>query len=222
MTPPSRRRLATGLRLAEWFLVCVGVIALGWYTAARIGAAKDQASGARELERSIEAAAIRSAARGAGGGPQEAVGVVPASHARPAEGSLTGRIEVPRIRLSAIIREGVEDRTLDRAVGRVPETALPGERGNMALAAHRDTFFRPLQRIGIGDRIVVTTAHGRTEYVVRETRVVPPTEVSVLDPTDEWTLTLITCHPFNFVGPAPNRFIVRATAVEAAAGAATN
>lgn len=90
----------------------------------------------------------------------------------------------------------------------------------MAFAGHRDTFFRPLKDIRGGDRIVVTTPEGEFAYVVRETRVVAPTDVSVLDPTPRPTLPLVTCHPFNFVGNAPNRFIVRAEQTEAATPAA--
>ncbi len=96
----------------------------------------------------------------------------------------------------------------------MPHTALPGDAGNIAFAAHRDTFFRPLKNIRAGDHIRVSTPDGDFTYIVRDTRIVTPTEVSVLHPTPEPTLTLITCHPFNYVGPAPNRFIVRAEAVD--------
>jgi sortase A len=121
-----------------------------------------------------------------------------------------GRLEVPRLGLSAIAREGVDSRTLRSAVGHVPDTALPGERGNAAFAAHRDTFFRKLKDVRRGDRVVITTPEGAYEYVVQNTRVVPPTDVSVLEPTDEAALTLVTCYPFDYVGSAPERFIVRA------------
>jgi LPXTG-site transpeptidase (sortase) family protein len=112
--------------------------------------------------------------------------------------------------MSAIVREGVEDSTLRRAVGHVPRTALPGESGNAALAAHRDMFFRPLKDVRKGDRIRVTTREGVHEYRVTETRVVGPDDVTVLAPTMNATLTLVTCYPFNFVGTAPKRFVVRA------------
>jgi sortase A len=128
---------------------------------------------------------------------------------------------VPRLGLSAIVREGVDEATLRRAVGHVPQTARPGEAGNAALAAHRDTFFRPLKHIRKGDRIKVTTPDGAHEYRVTETRVVAPDDVSVLAPTMNPTLTLVTCYPFNFVGTAPKRFVVRAqtdTPLVAAAG----
>lgn len=129
---------------------------------------------------------------------------------------LVGRIRIPRIGVSAIIREGVDARTLSRAVGHVPGTAAPGSDGNSALSAHRDTFFRPLESIRPGDRIQISTLDEDVTYIVSDTRIVSPTEVSVLAPTDERTLTLITCYPFTYVGPAPDRFIVRAKAVEKA------
>ena len=139
-----------------------------------------------------------------------------AARAARTEGTMLGRVEVPRLGLSAIVREGVEAGTLRRAVGHVPETALPGEHGNMALAAHRDTHFKPLQHIRKGDRIKVVTPDGEHEYRVAGTRIVTPEDVSVLDPTPRPTLTLITCYPFNYVGSAPKRFIVRAEAVQPA------
>ena len=107
-------------------------------------------------------------------------------------------------------REGVDTRTLRGAVGHVPGSALPGQPGNAAFAAHRDTFFRPLAGIRRNDIIKFSTADAEFEYVVRELKVVKPTELTVLDPTPSATLTLITCFPFDYVGPAPNRFIVKA------------
>jgi sortase A len=122
-----------------------------------------------------------------------------------------GRLEIPRLGVRATAREGTDAGTLRRAVGHVPDTALPGEPGNAAFAGHRDTFFRSLRHIRVGDEILVRTLEGIHSYTVRETRVVKPRDVWVLDPTPGATLTLVTCHPFSFLGPAPNRFIVRAT-----------
>jgi sortase A len=127
-----------------------------------------------------------------------------------AKRSVIGRIDVPRLRLTAMAREGVDDRTLRSAVGHVPGTALPGDVGNTAFAAHRDSFFRPLKGIHKGDEVDVTTARGRYRYVVTSTRIVRPEDVSVLDPTERPALTLVTCYPFSYVGSAPYRFIVRA------------
>jgi sortase A len=121
-----------------------------------------------------------------------------------------GRIEIPRIGLSAIVREGDDDTTLAVAVGHVPGTARPGERGNMALAGHRDSFFRALRHIKVDDVIQVRTLGRGYEYLVNSTEVVKADETRVLNPTGDAVLTLVTCYPFGYVGHAPNRFIVRA------------
>ena len=125
-------------------------------------------------------------------------------------GSLIGSLDIPRLRLSAMIAEGDDDATLNMAIGHLSDTPLPWHEGNSALAGHRDTFFRPLQHIRVGDELRVSTIRGDFRYQVRETMVVGPDDVWVLDPTDRPTLTLITCYPFNYVGKAPRRFIVRA------------
>jgi sortase A len=121
-----------------------------------------------------------------------------------------GRIDVPRLGISTAIFEGTGGLTLRRGAGHIPGTALPGEPGNAAISAHRDTFFRPLRNIRRNDTISVTTLAGQYDYRVLSTRIVGPADVSVLDPGDGEALTLVTCYPFYFIGPAPNRFIVRA------------
>jgi sortase A len=126
-----------------------------------------------------------------------------------ASGSLIGSLDIPRLRLSAMIVEGDDGTTLKMAIGHLPETPLPWHEGNSALAGHRDTFFRPLQHIRVGDELRVSL-HGDFRYQVRETIVVGSNDVSVLGPTDRPTLTLITCYPFSYVGKAPRRFIVKA------------
>jgi sortase A len=111
----------------------------------------------------------------------------------PPEGPL-GKINIPRIGVSSVILEGTDKDVLALSVGHVPGTALPGSDGNVALAAHRDTFFRGLEHVRL--------------------RVVAPTDVSVLKETGEPTLTLITCYPFHYIGPAPKRFIVQAHLIQ--------
>jgi sortase A len=125
-----------------------------------------------------------------------------------------GRIKIPRIGLSAIVLAGDDDATLRRAVGWVAGTARPDEGGNTALAGHRDTFFRPLQRVEIDDRVRLVVPPHTYEYRVDSIRVVGPDEVSVLDSTGIEELTLVTCYPFRLVGPAPDRFIVKAVRIE--------
>jgi sortase A len=149
--------------------------------------------------------------------------VRPSLSSRPAvlavaAGGLIGRLEIPRLGLSVIVIEGEDKKTLRRAAGHVPGTPLPGQPGNVGISAHRDTFFRPLRNIQQNDLITVTTLQGEYYYRVVSTRVVRPDNVGVLDSNGGESLTLVTCHPFYFVGPAPDRFIVRA---ERIAGAVT-
>jgi sortase A len=126
------------------------------------------------------------------------------------EGDLVGKIEIRRLGVSAIMLRGTTARTLRRAVGHIPGTALPGEAGNVGLAGHRDSFFRDLSGIRTGDTISLATPHGDVHYQVDSVFVVEPEGVHVLAPpaTGEM-VTLVTCYPFNYVGPAPGRFIVQ-------------
>jgi sortase A len=121
-----------------------------------------------------------------------------------------GRIEITTIGLTAMILEGTDARTLRRAVGHIPGSPLPGQRGNVAITGHRDTFFRPLRNIRKDDEIRLTTLSGSYRYWVDSIKVVEPKDMKVLDDSDDAILTLVTCYPFYFVGPAPKRFIVRA------------
>ena len=127
-------------------------------------------------------------------------------------------IRIPRIRLEAPVLPGTDDRTLDRGVGHIEDTAEPGTDGNSGLAGHRDGFFRGLKDISTGDAIELETLHGTEIYRVERTWVVDPEDISVLDPTSTRTLTLVTCYPFYYVGAAPRRFIVRAVLPRALAG----
>ena len=121
-----------------------------------------------------------------------------------------GRIEISSIGLAAMIMEGIDGRTLRHAVGPIPGTPLPGQQGNVALAGHRDTFFRGLRNIHKDDEITLTTLHGSYRYRVDSTQVVEPEDTKVLSATANDILTLVACYPFYFVGRAPKRFIVRA------------
>ncbi len=127
-----------------------------------------------------------------------------------ADGSVIGEIEVPRLGLKAIVVQGDSEKLLRRAVGHLPETALPGEPGNVALAGHRDGIFRPLRNVRPGDLITLRTPDREFQYQVEWTAIVPPTAVRVIQPTSKPALTLVTCFPFYYVGAAPERFIVRA------------
>ena len=123
---------------------------------------------------------------------------------------LIGRLEIPRLNLSVIVMEGDDDATLARAVGHLPDTVLPWEQGHAVIAGHRDTFFRPLKSVREGDEIRMTTARGTFDYRVMSTKIVEPDDLSVLAPTPSRSLTLVTCYPFNYVGAAPQRFVIHA------------
>jgi sortase A len=181
------------IRRAALVFLSAGLVALGYVAAVVIDARIYQASEQRRFEHARAE-----------------------SSATPAivEGATVGEIQIPRLGLSAVMVQGDAANILQHAVGHLAETALPGESGNVVLAAHRDTFFRPLKRIRVGDIITLRTVKGDFEYWVESTAVVSPDAIEVLRPTDGRTLTLITCFPFSFVGPAPNRFIVRARAKE--------
>ncbi len=122
-----------------------------------------------------------------------------------------GRLEIPSIELSVMILPGTDDWTLNRAVGHIDGTSLPGETGNVGIAGHRDGFFRGLRLLESGARIWLTTLDGTYEYIVRDMQVVDPSQVEVLQPSPKPTLTLVTCYPFFHVGSAPQRYIIRAT-----------
>lgn len=134
----------------------------------------------------------------------------PSEDAAPKLDSLIGKIEIPRLHLSTMILEGDDERELLLGAGHMPGTALPEQEGNVVIAGHRDTFFRPLSKISTNDQIVVTTFAGTFEYIVDSVEITDASNVAVLQSSGAPSLTLITCYPFSFVGPAPNRFIIHA------------
>lgn len=133
-------------------------------------------------------------------------------HAPLPRRAYVGRLSIERLGLSTVIREGADDSVLRTAAGHLSDTPLPGDPGNSAVAGHRDTLFRKLEDVRIGDRIAMARPSGTVYFTVRDTRIVAPTDVSVLAPTEQRTLTLVTCYPFRYIGPAPKRFVV--TAIE--------
>jgi len=126
---------------------------------------------------------------------------------------LIGRVSIPRLRLTAIVREGTAEKTLSLAAGHIPGTALPGVNGNVAIAGHRDTLFRGLRGIQKGDVIEFEALNGSFQYHVDSTEIVTPEDVGVLNPGPQPELTLVTCYPFDYIGSAPKRFIVKASQV---------
>lgn len=142
----------------------------------------------------------------------------PVSGAEPSssiDAGVIARIEIPAVALKAVVRSGVDARTLRRSVGHLPGTVLPGEIGNSVLAGHRDSDFSPLRQIERGDLIRVQLTSGHTVvYRVDQMAIVEPDAVSVLAPSATPRLTLVTCYPFGFLGPSPRRFIVGAAAAD--------
>ena len=126
-------------------------------------------------------------------------------------GTTLGVLRIPSTNIEVPVLDSTSDLALNRGAGHVDGTAIPGEEGNVAIAAHRDGFFRALKDIEVGDAVELTTIDGKQTFRVAELSIVDPLDVSVLEPTDESVITLITCYPFYFVGAAPERFIVRAT-----------
>jgi sortase A len=125
-------------------------------------------------------------------------------------GAPLGRIEISSLGVGAMILEGIDDKTLRRAVGHIPGTAVPGQPGNVALAGHRDTFFRGLRNVHKDDEITLETLAGSYRYRVDHIQIVLPGDIELLKNSGQPTLTLVTCYPFSFVGSAPQRFVVQA------------
>jgi sortase A len=134
-----------------------------------------------------------------------------------ATGVPIGTLEIVRVGLAGLVVEGDHSAVLAGAIGHLPDTPLPWNDGNSALAAHRDGLFEPLKGVRVGDLIRLRTPYGSFEYSVRETLIVSPEDLWVLDRAPTSMLTLISCYPFAYVGPARRRFIVRADRIPTAA-----
>jgi sortase A len=179
----------------------IAVLSLGYYSYVSVEAYLYQAYETRELDAILNSAPST---------PATLSSPVVRRRTAPPAGSTIGRIEIPRLGVSAIVRAGSDARTLRLAVGHIPGTAYPGEPGNVGLAGHRDTFFSKLRDIRPDDVIRIATPEGTYDYRVERTTVVNPRDVWVLDPSEHDILTLVTCYPFSYIGAAPQRFIVRA------------
>jgi len=121
-------------------------------------------------------------------------------------------LRIERVSLEVPIYPDIDERNLNRGAGLVDGTALPGSDGNVAIAAHRDGYFRVLRNVVVGDLLELDSLSDTRSYRVSDITIVDPTDVSPLDPTTQPAVTLVTCYPFYFVGNAPQRYIVRAVA----------
>jgi len=209
-------RTALFLRWSQCFFLVVGVLALSYCATVLLEMWLFQAYQTWRFERALKEAqtSASSVVHPAWSPPParaeadraRAEGVGIDGHTR----SPLGRIEISSIGLAAMIMEGTDGKTLRRAVGHIPGTPLPGQQGNVVITGHRDTFFRGLRNIHKDDEITLRTLNGTYRYRVDSTHVVEPEDTAMLDHSDDAILTLVTCYPFYFVGPAPKRFIVRA------------
>jgi len=191
-----RRALLAAAALAVFSLVCLGWV--GWTLADAALVESRQGSQLQETLRVLEEEDPEAERR-------------EVDWPELAEGDLVGHIEIERLGVDAIVLAGIGARTLRRGVGYIPGTALPGQKGNVGLAGHRDTFFRELAGAEAGDMIRVSSLQGTVMYQVDTVFVVEPEDVYVLDPPEDGEmLTLVSCYPFYYVGPAPQRFIVQA------------
>src|SRR3984885_11874487 len=216
-----------GLRALEWTFLHIGLLAVDCFVWVNTSSVLYQAYEDWAFDQTLRGLMpdvggfVRDETRWLLGGGREKVETAeapkPASPANappavapPGPQSVIGRLEIPRLNLAVMVREGADESTLRRAVGHIPGTERAGNIGNVGLAGHRDTFFRALRNIRADDTIELETTAGKYRYVVKSTRIVTPRDVSVLEASGGETLTLVTCYPFYYVGSAPKRFIVHA------------
>ena len=195
---PLPRRTRWLLRGSRYLCFITGILALGYVGFTLLDARLYQVSAKRSLESRIQV--------------EREHKVTPPKAALKA-GDILGLMDIPRLGLSVAVLQGTNSRMLRLGVGHIAGTPLPGQPGNSGIAGHRDTFFRELKDVRRNDEIDFQTATGLLRYQVDWVKVVAPDDTSVLAPSTEAALTLVTCYPFYFVGPAPNRFVVRATQV---------
>ena len=204
----------TLFRVLEPIALVGGLCLLAWPAFVVADSAYVQWSGKRQLERAAQVAAFAQSGRAAPDKQRETIVLrKPGSAPAPTvpAGSVLGRIDVPRLGLSYVLLEGTDNRTLDKSVGHVEGTAAVGSAGNISVAGHRDTHFRKLEWIHRDDDIIVTAPNGsRYNYRVEWIRLFQPADIQVLDASHGPAPTLITCFPFEYVGSAPLRLIVRA------------
>lgn len=209
------------LWLGGVLLIAVYFIGISWAESSRLDAI--DAFNAQKQQKAISQSLLRWAMSAPQLAQASAVRDGPALTAQSAvapvaantpEVSAIAMLRIPRIAMEVPVGNGTEENVLFRGAGVIEGTALPGREGNMGIAAHRDSFFRGLKDVQVGDLIEIETLDRTETYRISTLTVVEPTDVSVLAATSERSLTLVTCYPFYFVGHAPQRFIVRALATD--------
>ena len=204
MSLPTQTRWL--LRWSRYLFFCAGILTLSYVGFTLLEARAYQANAMRSLEGQIQMQQEHQV-----GFPNPAVNRAGQAVGQALkEGDVLGRMEIPRLGMSIAVLQGTNSRILRVGVGHIAGTALPGEAGNTGIAGHRDTFFRELKDIRRNDEIQLQTAIGLFRYQVNWIKVVAPEDTSVLEPSTESTLTLVTCYPFYFLGGAPKRFVVHA------------
>jgi len=196
LSPRTHNWIAWSRRL----LLAIGTVALAYVGMALLESRFYQASAKQSLETQIQR--IK--------GPDASQLRLPVN-----PGDVLGRLDIPRLGMSVAVLQGTGSRTLRLGAGHIEGTPLPGQPGNSGIAGHRDTFFRALQNIRKADEIQLQTATGVLHYEVDWVRVVSPDDISVLAPSTDSALTLVTCYPFYFLGSASDRFIVHARLIRA-------
>jgi sortase A len=202
--------------VARYFFLALGITCLGIYGYVWLARALYQTYESQEFDRAPGRVAVNtsgdhitSIGSRVGRSPRKSVSL----SWRPPSTALIGRLSVPRLHLSVMVREGVASNILQLAVGHIPSTALPGQAGNVGVAGHRDTFFRGLKQLRSKDEIRFSTLDGDFKYVVESLIIVEPDNVGVLASSPVNELTMVTCYPFSYIGDAPKRFVVRARQV---------
>ena len=200
------RRILTRVETCAW---CAGLLCVFTLLVFRVEAGRAQkAAEAITAGPRVQAVAPSAPGAPAGGG----------THASPPanSGEVIGRLDVPALGLRVPILDDEDPNSLRKGIGRMKGTAVPGGLGNLVLAGHRDTYFRPLRRVRAGMTMRVITGDGTFDYVVDSTSIVTPDTLDVLDIGDKPEMTLITCYPFDYIGAAPKRFIVHSHLVSVA------
>jgi sortase A len=139
---------------------------------------------------------------------RQAAGTNTPGHASISPDHMLTRVIIPKINMDAVLIEGVSRKALSAGPGHMKETAMPGETGNAVITGHRDTFFRHIYELAKGDEIQVRRNGRVFTFEVTGQRIVQPDDVSVLKQTNDPQLTLITCYPTYYIGPAPQRLVV--------------